>query len=190
MGRALIVSAIHGERYGISSSRWVIPLIFHQNSCVVLEQPKYLYLPPTPVQLIFSTLWLLTLSAEIHRRNFRGLTKVYCGQCRFGGFLEELSSKQGLRAPAEIPLSRSTPCPAGGRGGSVENRHVPSVTVRGWKQLQRSHPSRRKALSLTHLAMKNFHSAVKMSWVLMVVSKTHKSHFFFLNSIHILHMHN
>ena len=116
MGRALIVSAIHGERYGISSSRWVIPLIFHQNSCVVLEQPKYLYLPPTPVQLIFSTLWLLTLSAEIHRRNFRGLTKVYCGQCRFGGFLEELSSKQGLRAPAEIPLTRSIPCPAGGRG--------------------------------------------------------------------------
>ena len=63
----------------ISSRRWVIPLIFHQNSCVVLEQHKYLYLPPTPVQLIFSTLWLLTLSGEIYRRNFSGSTKVYCG---------------------------------------------------------------------------------------------------------------
>lgn len=55
-------------------NRQAFPLIFHQNSHVVLEQCKYLHLPPTPVQLICSTLWWLTLSAEIHPRNFSDLT--------------------------------------------------------------------------------------------------------------------
>lgn len=65
----------------------------------------------------------------------------------------------------------------------VSFEHVTSIIAHGRNQLPGCSLTRRKALSLTHLAMKNFHSAVKISFILMVVSETHKSHFFFFNCI-------
>lgn len=93
------------------------------------------------------------------------------------------SSKLKFHCPRVLPVNQVDRRKCG--EGTCHFNHMC-----GQNQLQGSSLIRRKALSLTHFAMKNFHSAVKISWILMVVSKIHKSHFFFLNSIHILHIHN
>lgn len=94
------------------------------------------------------------------------------------------SSKLKFHCPRVLPVHQVDRRKHG--EGTCHFNHI----VCGQNQLHGSSLIWRKALSLTHLAMKNFHSAVKISWILMVVCKTLKSYFFFLNSIHILHIHN